>query len=139
MSSPCPPYASGSAAPRKPTSASLPTIAAVDRLGAVPLARVRRDLAVAELPRGRADQLLLGGEREVHRRVSHPTTPPASAASSRPSECLAAREHGLEQVAVPFDPLERLTHPEAARRQVLGQLVPGSGVETGAPGFGRTE
>jgi hypothetical protein len=35
------------------------------------------------------------------------------------SECLAAREHGLEQVAVLFDPLERLAHPEAARRHVL--------------------
>jgi hypothetical protein len=35
------------------------------------------------------------------------------------SECLAAREHGLEQVAVLFDPLQRLAHPEAARRHVL--------------------
>jgi hypothetical protein len=35
------------------------------------------------------------------------------------SECLAAREHGLEQVAVLFDPLERLAHPEAARCHVL--------------------
>jgi hypothetical protein len=35
------------------------------------------------------------------------------------SECLAAREHGPEQVAVLFDPLERFTHPEAARRYVL--------------------
>ena len=34
-------------------------------------------------------------------------------------ECLAAREYGLEQVAVPFDPFERLAHPEAARRHVL--------------------
>ena len=40
------------------------------------------------------------------------------------SECLAAREHGLEQVTVPFDPLQRLAHPEAARRHVLCQLVP---------------
>jgi hypothetical protein len=35
------------------------------------------------------------------------------------SERLAAREHRLEQVAVLFDPLERLAHPEAARRHVL--------------------
>ena len=40
--------------------------AAVDRLGAVPLGRVRRDLGVAELPRRLPDQLLLVGEREVH-------------------------------------------------------------------------
>ena len=40
------------------------------------------------------------------------------------SECLAACEHGLEQVAVLCDPLERLAHPEAARRHVLCQLVP---------------
>ena len=38
----------------------------VDRLGAVPLGRVRRDLGVAEVARGLADQLLLVGEREVH-------------------------------------------------------------------------
>ena len=35
------------------------------------------------------------------------------------SECLAAREHGLEEVAVLFDPLEHLAHAEAARRHVL--------------------
>ena len=35
------------------------------------------------------------------------------------TECLAAREHGLEQVAVLFDALERLAHPEAARGHVL--------------------
>ena len=52
MSSPIPPCSSGSAAARKPSSASFPTIAAVDRLGAVPLGRVRRDLGVAERARG---------------------------------------------------------------------------------------
>src|SRR5262245_57090364 len=40
------------------------------------------------------------------------------------SECLAARQHGLEQVAVPVDPFERLAHPEATRRHVLRQLAP---------------
>src|SRR6185436_10601416 len=40
------------------------------------------------------------------------------------SECLAAREHGLEQVAMQFDPRERLPNPEAAWREVLCQLVP---------------
>ena len=35
------------------------------------------------------------------------------------TERLAAREHGLEQVTVLFDALERLAHPEAARRHVL--------------------
>src|SRR5262245_49727871 len=39
-------------------------------------------------------------------------------------ECLAACEHGLEQVAVPVDPCERLAHPEATRRDVLRELVP---------------
>src|SRR5581483_4171941 len=39
----------------------------VHRLRAVPVARERRDLAVAELARGRADQLLLVRELEVHR------------------------------------------------------------------------
>ena len=39
---------------------------AVDRLGAIPLGRVRRDLGVAERPRRLLDQLLLVGEREVH-------------------------------------------------------------------------
>ena len=40
--------------------------AAVDRLRAVPLGRVRRDLGVAELARRLPDQLLLVGERQVH-------------------------------------------------------------------------
>src|ERR671913_1422203 len=40
------------------------------------------------------------------------------------SERLAAREHGAEQVAVPFDPLERLAHSQPTRRHVLRQLVP---------------
>src|SRR5918993_1647898 len=40
------------------------------------------------------------------------------------SERLAAREHGAEQVPVPFDPLERLAHSEPTRRHVLRQLVP---------------
>ena len=35
------------------------------------------------------------------------------------SERLAAPEHGLEQVAVLFDSLERLAHPEASRCHVL--------------------
>lgn len=35
------------------------------------------------------------------------------------SECLAAGEHRFEQVTVLFDPLERLAHPEAARRDVF--------------------
>ena len=38
----------------------------VDRLGAVPLGGVGRDLRVAELARGLPDQLLLVREREVH-------------------------------------------------------------------------
>ena len=38
----------------------------VDRLGPVPLGGVRRDLRVAEVARGLADQLLLVREREVH-------------------------------------------------------------------------
>ena len=37
----------------------------------------------------------------------------------RTSECLAAGEHGPEEVAVLFHALERLAHPEAARRHVL--------------------
>jgi hypothetical protein len=35
------------------------------------------------------------------------------------SKCLAAREHRPEEVAVLFHALERLAHPEAARRHVL--------------------
>jgi hypothetical protein len=53
-------------------------------------------------------------------RVGHsPISGPLAQLLQGTSECLAAREHGLEQVAVLFDPLERLAHPEAARRHVL--------------------
>ena len=47
------------------------------------------------------------------------SVPPLAHLLQGTSECLAAREHGFEQVTVPFDPLERLAHPEAARRHVL--------------------
>src|SRR5215217_5128632 len=40
------------------------------------------------------------------------------------AQCLAAGEHGLEQVTPLLDPIARLAHPETARGQVLCQLLP---------------
>jgi hypothetical protein len=46
--------------------------AAVDVLDAIPLARMRKHLALAELASRRADQLLLVRERKVHGKTSGP-------------------------------------------------------------------
>ena len=47
------------------------------------------------------------------------SVPPLAQLFQGTTECLATREHGLEQVTVLFDALERLAHPEAARRHAL--------------------
>ena len=121
-----------------------PTLAAIDRLqprpplpgraarGSVPRSPPAPAGCVPldRLPAPRADRRL--SDRRT------PAAPPAAVAAAREplvglalaqrlkgtSECLAAGEHRLEEVAVLLDSLERLAHPEAARRHVLGQLIP---------------
>ena len=55
----------------------------------------------------------------VYSSVTSPIPTPLAQLLQGASECLATREHGLEQVTVLFDALERLAHPEAARRHVI--------------------
>ena len=61
-----------------------------------------------------------------------------SAFSAGPS-AWPPRSTGSYRSPWPFDPLERLAHPEVARPHLRVSSSQRSGVETGAPGFGRTE
>ena len=52
---------------------------------------------------------------------------------------LAAAEHGLVEVAMPLDPLSASALPKSLGRTSAVSSSQRSGVETGAPGRGRTE
>ena len=66
MSPPAPPYSSGIGIPISPSSAELGDELVREAVLAVELLGDRRDALSRERPDGVADQLLLGGEVEVH-------------------------------------------------------------------------
>jgi hypothetical protein len=87
---------------------------------AEPLADLLRDARPTVIPRAPHATNYSATDELGHDVLSFLADPcPLAQLLQGTSECLAAREHGLEQVAVLIDPLERLAHPETARRHVL--------------------